>query len=78
MEILLVGLKGLRQARGLTQQQLAERAGISVATVAKHEQGVINGIDGETLDAIAAALNCSRQALFLPYNSDVSEIGVPA
>ena len=58
----------------MTQQQLADAAGISVATISKHEQGAINGIDGDTLDAIKLALNCERHELFLPENSDISEI----
>lgn len=74
MEILLSGLKARRKAAGLTQQQLADAAKISVATISKHEQGAINGIDGDTLDAIRSALDCERHELFLPQNSDTSDI----
>lgn len=74
MEILLPGLKSRRKAAGLTQQQLADTAGVSVATISKHEQGAINGIDGDTLDALCKALECARHELFLPEISDVSVI----
>jgi len=73
MEILLSGLKARRKAAGLTQQQLAAAADVSVATIFKHEQGAINGVDGNTLDALCGALGCQRYELFLPPNSDVPE-----
>ncbi|MFC4636956.1 helix-turn-helix domain-containing protein [Deinococcus hohokamensis] len=74
MGILLGGLKERREAAGMTQQALAEAAGVSVSTIAKHEQGAINGIDGETLDAIATSLQCTRRDLFFASNSDTSEL----
>lgn len=74
MQILLTGLKALRKSAGLSQQELAEQSGLSVSTVTKHEQGAINGIDGNTLDALASALGCARHELFLLSNSDVSEL----
>ena len=74
MQILLSGLKALRKSAELSQQELAERSGLSVSTVTKHEQGAINGIDGNTLDALASALGCARHELFLPSNSDISEL----
>lgn len=73
MEILLPGLQPRRKAAGLTQQQLADAAEVSISTVFKHEQGAMNGIDGDTLAAFCRVLNCSRADLFLPANSDIPE-----
>jgi len=64
MQILLPGLKPLRKAAGLSQQQLAEQSGLSIGTISKHEQGVINGVDGDTLDALCMVLRCERHDLF--------------
>lgn len=57
MAILSFGqlLKGLRTARGLTQQQVAERSRLSVATVASYEEGR-RLPDGPTVDRLAEAL----------------------
>jgi len=74
MQILLSGLKQLRKTAGLSQQQLAEKSGLSVSTISKHEQGVLDGIDGGTLEALVEALGCAKHELFLPPNSDASEI----
>lgn len=74
MEILLAGLKDQREAAGLTQQELATAAELSVGTIFKHEQGATNGIDGKTLQALADALRCNKRDLFFSKNSDVSEI----
>lgn len=73
MPELLAGLKGLRKARGLSQKQLAEAAGVSVQTVAKHEQGLQGGVDGPTIEAFCRVLVCERAELFLPYNSEIAE-----
>lgn len=51
-----------RQAR-LTQEQLAERSGISVETIRKLEQNVRRGARLETLHAFARALNVPTTAL---------------
>lgn len=74
MEILLAGLKDQREAAGLTQQELATAAELSVGTIFKHEQGATNGIDGKTLQALADALRCDKRDLFFPKNSDAPEI----
>ncbi|GEM47178.1 helix-turn-helix domain-containing protein [Deinococcus cellulosilyticus] len=73
MTKLLQGLQPLRQARKLTQEELAKKAGVSVETIRKHEQGAYDGISGDTLNKLAGALGCPSAFLFLPYNSDVSE-----
>lgn len=54
-------LKELREAASLTQQQLAEKAGLNQFGVAKLEQGVRSPA-WETVQALARALGVSCQA----------------
>ena len=58
-------LKGLREAAGLTQGQLAERAGLNQFGVAKLEQGVREPT-WATVQALAAALGVSVEAFAVP------------
>ncbi|WP_371864566.1 helix-turn-helix domain-containing protein [Deinococcus kurensis] len=71
--MLLPGLKAARSKAGLTQEQLAAAAGISSATVFKHEQGQVKGVNGKTLEALSRALGVDAAALFLPAHSESSE-----
>ncbi|MFC3834756.1 helix-turn-helix domain-containing protein [Deinococcus rufus] len=71
--MLLPGLKSARTRAGLTQEQLAAAAGVSSATVFKHEQGQVNGVSGRTLQALATALKVDARSLFLPAHSEGSE-----
>ncbi|MEV5881840.1 helix-turn-helix transcriptional regulator [Streptomyces sp. NPDC052020] len=57
-------LRNHRLARGLTQEQLAERAGLSLAVVKKIERGGIGRLD--TYHALARALRVKTSALFEP------------
>jgi transcriptional regulator with XRE-family HTH domain len=58
-------LKELREHAGLTQQQLAENAGIHTLTVAKLEQG-IREPTWATVQALADALGLSCEAFSTP------------
>lgn len=51
-----IRVRDLRRARGLTQVQLAERCGMPQSTISRIESGTTSGVDFETLDKIAAAL----------------------
>ena len=62
-------LRALREAKGLTQEQLATRAGLSRVTVVRHEQG--KAIDSDTISAYCSALDCSPNAL-LGYDAQQS------
>lgn len=63
LKALGVRIKTLRQARGLTQAQLAERCGYEPLTVSRFERGTYApGID--TLTAIAEVLGTSVQDFF--------------
>ncbi|WP_432158415.1 helix-turn-helix domain-containing protein [Streptomyces sp. bgisy153] len=57
-------VRDIRLARGLTQEQLAERAGLSLAVVKKIEQGGNGRLD--TYHALARALRVRTSALFDP------------
>jgi transcriptional regulator with XRE-family HTH domain len=56
-------LKRLRAAAGMTQQELAVAAGLSVSIVAQLERGVIRDPRMETLRALASALRTTLDAL---------------
>jgi transcriptional regulator with XRE-family HTH domain len=58
-------LRTWRRARGMSQRALAERVGISTRMLALYERGERTP-DGETLCAIADALNISLSTLFRP------------
>jgi transcriptional regulator with XRE-family HTH domain len=52
-------LKRLRARAGLTQQQLADRAGLSIALVLGLEQGKRDNPRLDTLRKLAAGLGCT-------------------
>lgn len=56
-------LKELRQARGLSQSQLADKAGINVRVLQHYEQGSKNFDHAriDTLVKICIALNCKLE-----------------
>lgn len=78
MTKLLQGLQPIRRARNLTQEELAKKAGVSVETIRKHEQGVVFGISKGTLERLASALGCPSSHLFLPQNTEISVLKEPA
>lgn len=58
-------LKEMRQSRGLSQSQLAEKTGINVRTIQHYEQGSKN-FDHARIDTIlkcCIALNCKLEDL---------------
>ena len=54
-------LKSIRERQNLTQEEVAERSGISVRTVQRLEAGA--GLKGYTLRALAQALHVEEKAL---------------
>ena len=56
MRTLGAALKGLRTTAGLTQEGLAERAGISARTVSDLERGLRTVVHYDTAKRIASAL----------------------
>jgi len=60
---LATNLKKIRKQRGLTQDELANKAGIAYSTVAKLEQGAIKSPSLNTTFAIAEVLNVDVKQL---------------
>jgi transcriptional regulator with XRE-family HTH domain len=59
-------LARLRHARGLTQDQLAEAAGVNVGVISRLEQHVKHGARWSTLAALASALGVQLPVLITP------------
>lgn len=55
-----MGLREIRESRGLLQEQLAERSGVKVRSIRAYEQGTldINGAKLNTLLKLAKSLDC--------------------
>lgn len=66
-------IREVRMARGLTQEQLGERAGLSYKAIGEIERGLGNPTVG-TLDTIAAALQIDVSALFEPSSARVGGV----
>lgn len=62
---MLYNIKNIRQQKNMTQEELAKKANISRATVIKLERGERMEVKVSTLEALAAALNCSVSAFFV-------------
>jgi transcriptional regulator with XRE-family HTH domain len=56
-------IRSVRKRRGLTQKQLAERAGLSVSWISHQEQGIAPEAPLETLHKVAVALKVPTSAL---------------
>lgn len=55
-------LRTIRNLRGLTQQELAERAGVNQQAIARYEKNITEATDG-ALTSIARALNITSDYL---------------
>ena len=60
-------IKSLRELKGWSQNDLAERLGISRSAVGNYEQG-IREPDFETLENLADAFNCNMSYLLEPIS----------
>ncbi len=63
-------LEELREAQGLSQQQLAERAGTSKAHVNRLLRGDYTGTSLKSIAAVAQALGCNRVEVRLLVSGD--------
>ncbi len=53
-----IRLKQVREARGFSQYELAQRSDMSPQNIQKLEQGRAKGIQLDTLDKLCEALDC--------------------
>jgi transcriptional regulator with XRE-family HTH domain len=65
MTPVIVRLKELRLAKGWTQVELAERAGVRRATVSMLESGKTDSISFNTIDRLSRALEVDPALLFV-------------
>lgn len=65
----LRNLKGLRELRGWTQQELADKAGVKVDVIRNHEQNKVEDTLLSIAHPIAIALGVEIEALFLAGSS---------
>jgi len=56
-------VRELREAKGLSQRQLAAVAGITQATISNIETGRVKGVDFTTLEKLAKALGVNAALL---------------
>ena len=63
-------LKEYREKAGLTQRQLADRAGVSLSTLCKYEQGQkdVNGMALKTAVKIAATLTQTGNVIVFAHD----------
>jgi transcriptional regulator with XRE-family HTH domain len=66
-------IQSVRKRRGLTQRELADRSGVSLAWVKKIEQGNANGIRMETLHKLAIALRVTTSSLAAGPDAEAPE-----
>jgi putative transcriptional regulator len=68
LTVLRFRLRDVREARGLTQAQLAERIGVRQATISDLETGKARVLRFSLLDALCGALN-STPAELMEYDA---------
>ena len=68
-EAFRVNMRETRTARGWSQQQLADRAGMDQAAISRMEQEPTRRITVDEAFDVAAALGCSPAFLFVPRSS---------
>ena len=59
-------IKDIREAMGLTQEQLAEKSGVSRTIISGLENGTARATTTKTLLKIASALDTTVDQIFLP------------
>lgn len=59
-----LNIRDLRKQHNLTQEQLAEKAGLSRLTIINLETGKVDNVSGKTLKSLSDALGCTIDDLF--------------
>jgi len=65
-------LERIRKDRGLTQSDVASRAGIAVSTYSMYENG-LRPVPLHVAQTVAEALSCAVDEIFLPSKFTVSK-----
>lgn len=58
-------IKEYREKENMTQEELAEKSGVSRTTISYLENGLLNSTTNTTMLKIANALNCKVNEIFL-------------
>lgn len=69
-------LEALRKRAGISQEELAERAGLARTTITRLEQGGIARY--QTIDKLAGALHTTRERLIRPKRDKNATAQTPA
>ena len=59
-------LSKVRKDKGLTQEELAEKSGISRVTIANIERGAVTDLKISTMLSLSNALDSTVEEIFLP------------
>lgn len=59
-------LSEVRKDKGVTQEELAEKSGISRVTIANIERGAVTNLKISTMLSLANALDSTVEEIFLP------------
>jgi putative transcriptional regulator len=68
-----IRLKQVREARSLSQYELAQLTGMSPQNIQKLEQGRSKGVQFDTLDSLCEALSCEIQELLVRVPKQTTE-----
>jgi transcriptional regulator with XRE-family HTH domain len=66
-------IQRLRAERGLTQQELADRAGVSQTIISRLESKARHNVNADVLKGLAKALGCTTDYLVGMHEDDESE-----
>ena len=66
-------IQRLRTERGLTQQELADRAGVSQTIISRLESKARHNVNADVLKGLAKALGCTTDYLVGMHEDDESE-----
>jgi len=61
-------LKEYRDKLNMTQEQLAEKSGVSRQTISQIENGYLTNIESKTMFSLSTALNCDIGDIFFKEN----------
>ncbi len=63
-EKMVTKIKEVREKRGMTQEELSEKSGISRTTISDLENGKIKNTSASTMVSISKALKCKVKDIF--------------